>query len=151
MARLAPVPLTTRSAVNVPGITRWLWADTSGNGLHLESELCQSPAEVTHVWGWDEAGIRLVRLRVDRDLGDGDEPGVVGAVLDLSGSGQGEQVDVESWDSQVWHPNDGRINADQQHPVFTGSRLARLHTVYRETAAADGLTQTPLTFIHLEA
>lgn len=146
MARLRPVPNTVWSAVDIPEITRWLWVDTSGTGLHLEPDLGRPPAEVTHVWGWDDAGVLLARLRVDRDLSDGDELGVVGAVLDLSGGGQGEQVHVDSADSQVWHPNDGRINADQQHPIFTGARLARLHTVYRDA----GSTQTPLTFVQLE-
>ena len=147
MARLRPVPNTVWSAVKIPGITQWLWVDTSGTGLHIEPDLGRPPAEVTHVWGWDDAGVVLARLRVDRELNDGDEPGVVGAVLDLSGGGQGEQVQVDSAESQVWHPNDGRINADQEHPIFTGSRLARLHTVYRDA----GNTQTPLTFVQLEA
>lgn len=146
MARLRPVPKTVWSAVDIPGITQWLWVDTSGTGLHLEPDLGRPPAEVTHAWGWGDAGLLLARLRVDRDLSDGDEPGVVGAVLDLSGGGQGEQVHVDSADSQVWHPNDGRINADQQHPIFTGARLARLHTAYRDV----GNTQTPLTFVQLE-
>lgn len=115
--------------------------------MHLEPDLGRPPAEVTHVWGWDDAGLLLARLRVDRDLSAGDEPGVVGAVLDLSGGGEGKQVDVEPWDSQVWHPNDGRINADQRHPIFTGVRLARLHTVYLDA----GSTQTPLTFVHLQS
>lgn len=147
MARLRRVPKTVWSAVAIPGVTHWLWVDTSGTGLHLKPDLGPPPAEVTHVWAWDDAGLLLARLRVDRDLGAGDEPGVVGAVLDLSAHGQGEPIDVESWDSQVWHPNDGRINADQQHLIFTGSRLARLHTVYLDA----GDTQTPLTFVQLEA
>lgn len=147
MARLRPVTKTVWSAVEIPGITHWLWADTSGTGLHLERDLGRPPAEVTHVWGWDDAGLLLARLRVDRDLSDADEPGVVGAVLDLSGGGEGKHVDVEPWDSQVWHPNDGRINADQQHPIFTGARLARLHTVYLDA----GSTQTPLTFVQLQS
>lgn len=104
MARLRPVPKTVWSAVEIPGITHWLWADTSGTGLHLEPDLGRPPAEVTHVWGWDDAGLLLARLRVDRDLSAGDEPGVVGAVLDLSGGGEGKQVDVEPWDSQVGTP-----------------------------------------------
>lgn len=149
--QLNGVSFATWSAIDIPGISQWLWMDTSGGGLHLQAALGDPPADVTHLWGWDADGKRLARLRIDRDLGDGDQPGVRGAVLDLAGNGDGQSIEVETWDGQIWHPSDGRINADQQHPVFTGARLTTLFTVYRDCVDVDGrITQAPLTFVHID-
>lgn len=151
IGRLNALPATNWSALTIPGIDHWLWLDTTGDGIHLEGTLGAPPAEVTYLWGWNRTGTRLARLRVDRDLDRSpSDPGTVGAVLDLDGSAAGDAVVVDRIEGQVWHPSDGRINANPNHPVFAGDRLLTVFSTYREAADLDGtITQSPLTFLLL--
>jgi hypothetical protein len=150
-AGLTKVPLIRWSKVDLPEIDTWLWFDTAKPGLHVARTLGSAPAEASHVWGWNAERSVLARLRADRDLGGFDELGVVGATLHLTGGGD-ESVDVEKAESQIWHPADGRINADPTSPVFTGNRLVTLYTAYREVVMPSGvLAQVPLVFMALES
>jgi len=149
-AMLRQVPLCTWRTIAIDGIDFWLWQDTDGGGLHLARSLGDPPADVTHVWGWSQAGDRLARLRVDLDLGDGTEPGVIGAILDTEPGAEGVEVDVDDAVGQIWHPRDGRVRVDPRHDAFQGSRLVRTYVVHIDQEASDGtIVRSPLEFLAL--